>query len=129
MQSSTPHGRRLSLPEDSPGCITSLWCLMVRRRRTIRAGILLTLLTSLLLCTVAIAEVPELLSLTDRVANDFTICRVNSLPVLGSTGHVRLGGSFAKLRRLASCALRSSRIEAAELPSFDRLALHSILRT
>lgn len=99
----------------------------MRRRGTLRARILLTIITSLLLCTVASAEVPELVSLEDRIANDFTICRANSIPFLRCTAHILLDGPFDKVPR--SYALRPPTIEAAELLSFDRLALHSVLRT
>jgi hypothetical protein len=103
---------------------------MVRRQRTIRAKILVPLVTCLLLCAVASAEVPELLSLADRVANDFTICRANSSPspVLRSNGSVRLDGSFVKVPELASCEFQPPNIEEAELSLFDLLALHSVRR-
>lgn len=104
---------------------------MVRRRRTIRDKILVSLVTCLLLCAIASAEVPELLSLEDRVANDFTICQASSLrfSVLRCTGNVWLDGSFVKVPRFTSCEFQLPQIEKAELPSFDLLALHSLLRT
>src|SRR5271168_5373612 len=41
-----------------------------------RGNLLLTLIVSLMLCSLAMLEVPELLSLTDETSNDF------SLPVM-----------------------------------------------
>jgi hypothetical protein len=48
-------------------------------------------LVGLLLCAIFASELPELLSLTDNTANDFTMCSADSLvsPVLRSTKNVR----------------------------------------
>lgn len=48
-------------------------------------------LVSLLLCGIFASELPELLSLTDNTANDFTMRSANLLvaPVLDSARHVR----------------------------------------
>jgi hypothetical protein len=47
---------------------------MAPRKHTFRATFLVRFVMGVLLCVVACAEVPEILTLSDQAANDFTIC-------------------------------------------------------
>lgn len=47
-------------------------------RRLRVATILVAAIVGLLICAVAFSELPELLTLTDNVANDFTVCKTRA---------------------------------------------------
>ena len=59
--------------------------------RTVFGRTLGVALVSVLLCAIVASELPELLSLTDNVANDYTLRRADSSvsPVLDSTRKVQ----------------------------------------
>ena len=89
-------------------------------------------LFSILLCGIVASEFPELLSLTDNTANDFTIGRTNTeglhaLP--DARGPVRIAEVNSSI---PADALIHSRLipfeKAAPVPS-ELFILHSVLRT
>jgi hypothetical protein len=85
----------------------------------------------LLLCGIVAGEFPELLSLTDNTANDFTVRSAQSVvpPVrLNVTKNVRIADKdFALAHNLLFSRL--SPFEKAELVPSDVFILYSILRT
>jgi hypothetical protein len=85
----------------------------------------------LLLCGIAAAEMPELLSLNDNTSNDFTIRKANSLvfSVLQVAGTLRLVASDFKNPARVAHELHSITFEKTELISSDLLIFHSVLRT
>jgi hypothetical protein len=92
--------------------------------------ILVPILVSLLLCGIVAAEFPELLSLTDNTANDFTIWKTNpSTPVQQSVATLRLAAAHFEKSAPVELKLHSITIELTLSISSDVLALHSVLRT
>ena len=62
--------------------------MLIRRSGSVK--ILLPIIVGLLLCGLVTAELPEILSLTDNTANDFTIRKTStpqSAPNLSATGY------------------------------------------
>src|SRR5580700_7280341 len=94
--------------------------------------ILLSALLFLLLCGIVGAEFPELLSLTDNTANDFTVCKAKtavsqSLP--DASRRVRITDVDSNVLTPSSILLRLSRLEKTPLFSSELSILHSVLRT
>lgn len=88
-------------------------------------------LISLMLCAIFVSELPELLSLTDNTANDFTMCRSDSLasPVLGIARDVRQSAvMFNNFTRDSFFGSLGS-AEKTGLAPLSLFILHSPLRT
>jgi hypothetical protein len=100
-------------------------------RRVIVVRTLVTALASVLVCGIVVAELPELLSLTDNTSNDFTIRKPNSSvsPVLQSAKNVRKATTDLNDSSHGSFVLHQGTFEKAELVPTFLLYLHSILRT
>jgi hypothetical protein len=99
--------------------------------RTIRATFLVRLIMGVLLCVVASAEVPEILTLSDQAANDFTICRTSEAGCFDfqparNTGRDRRTIEISSSVSLPSQLQMSCRERSL---SFDLLALLSVRRT
>jgi hypothetical protein len=100
------------------------------RGRTNISKILLPGLVFLLLCGIVAGEFPELLSLSDNTANDFTVRRTDSVvspALLGASTHVRKADINS-----STCELHFSRVspfEKAELVPSAAFTVHSVLRT
>ena len=88
-------------------------------------------LVSLMLCAIVASEVPELLSLTDNTANDFTMRRADSLVllVLQSAKDVGKTGIDFNYPAFGSFLLRMGTFEKAELVPTLLFILYSVLRT
>jgi hypothetical protein len=88
-------------------------------------------LVSLLLCAVFASELPELLSLTDNTANDFTMCSVNWLvpPVLFSAMNVRKSAVKFNISTPDSHFGRLGLPERTEMADSRLSVLYSVLRT
>ena len=88
-------------------------------------------LVSLLLCTIFVSELPELLSLTDNTANDFTMPSANSLvlPVLHGSLHVEKPVIAFNISTQDSRFGRLGSVEKTELAPSHLFILHSALRT
>lgn len=102
------------------------------RRRTHIGGILVPALAFLLLCGIVFAEFPELLSLTDNTANDFTIRKTDTfaLPVhLYVDGHIRILDIDSKILVLNFHFSRLSPFEKTALVPTKLFILLSDLRT
>lgn len=94
--------------------------------------ILVPVLISLLLCGIVAAEFPELLSLTDNTANDFTVGKAktavsHSLP--DASRRVRMTDVDSNVLTPSSILLRLSRLEKTPLFPSELSVLHSVLRT
>ena len=114
------------------GCISlPIGCMMSSAR--IKIGkILLSALLFLLLFGIVGAEFPELLTLTDNTANDFTVCKAktavsHSLP--DSRRRVRMTDVDSNVLTPSSTLLRLSRLEKTPLFPSELSILHSVLRT
>jgi hypothetical protein len=104
---------------------------MAPREQKFLATFLVRLVMGVLLCVVASAEVPEILTLSDQAANDFTICGTSeavcsdSQSVRNTRGERLTIEISSNVSRLAqpqfSCGERSL--------SIDLLALLSVSRT
>ena len=98
-----------------------------------KIGTLLALaVVSLLLCGIVAAELPELLSLTDNAANDFTVRNPSTL-VKGGLSHANQPARLAETNSNTPGSTRVfSRVRLAEMaasPFTATLALHPVLRT
>jgi hypothetical protein len=85
-------------------------------RRTPVGKILVPALAFLLLCGIVVAEFPELLSLTDNTANDFTVRKTDALAVpvhLHISGHIRIPDIVSKTLVLDFLFSRLSPFEKA----------------
>jgi hypothetical protein len=84
------------------------------RRRSALTKLLLTLVISLILCGIATAEFPELLSLSDNTSNDFAIVKV--------TPHSGLGVAFSTSLKFAPLDLNvpGDRSSSFHSPAFER---------
>jgi hypothetical protein len=104
---------------------------MARRRTGIGEFLLLTLVF-VLVCGIVSSEFPELLSLTDNTANDFTISRTKSpvTPVLpDASKYVRVGRADFSAPAPNLVFSRRGTLEAAALVPSDLFILHSVFRT
>ena len=90
--------------------------------------ILVLVLVSLLLCGIVAAEFPELLSLTDNTANDFTVSKTNPSvpPVRQAVAALRSAAAHFEKSAPVELKLHFSTIKLTV--SSDVLALHSVLR-
>jgi len=88
-------------------------------------------LLSLMLCAIVVSEVPELLSLTDNTANDFTMRRAGSLvlPVLQSAKDVGKTGIDFNHPAFGSFHSRLGTFKKAELVPTFLVILYTVLRT
>lgn len=88
-------------------------------------------LVSLLLCAVFATELPELLSLTDNAANDFTMCSVDwfVLPVLCSAVNVRKSAVEFNISTPDSLFDRLGLPERTEMADSRLSVLYCVLRT
>ena len=99
-------------------------------RRPASAGILLSVVATLLVLGIVAAEVPELLSLVDNTSNDFMVRKVGraeSARPFAAASH----GSLLPDTRSLGCGTRTqgrAAVLGTELVSFDLFALHSVLR-
>ena len=100
-------------------------------RRHIAVKTFATAIVSLLLCGIVAAELPELLSLTDKTSNDFTICKVSSLrlPNAQSGQNVQKAAIDLNNPSHSSLFLHLGPFVKAELIPALLFILHSILRT
>lgn len=104
---------------------------MIRARLKI-VGILIPALLLLLLCGIVAAEFPELLSLTDNAANDFTICKVKTLGSHDFPEASRAARTVDVDCSRAVSALLCSRVRPSEQGSLlasETVILHPVLRT
>jgi hypothetical protein len=99
-------------------------------RRSILGRLLLSFAVCLLLCGIASAEIPELLSLTDNASNDFTISKAARLecnPPLGAAIHKSIPLDMKNFECGAHTHCASTFVDAETISS-DLLVLHSVLR-
>jgi hypothetical protein len=102
------------------------------RGRTNISKILLPGLVFLLLCGIVAGEFPELLSLSDNTANDFTVRRTDSVvspAFLGASTHVRKADINSSTCTPELHFSRVSPFEKAELIPSAAFTVHSVLRT
>lgn len=100
---------------------------MSKHRSTV-ARILISFAVCLLFCAVLCAEVPELMSLTDNVSNDFTIHKTGNrefAKALNAASHIHLLRDAERFER-PSCA---SFLANPETPASPLFQLRSVLRT
>ena len=99
-------------------------------RRLASAGILLSVVASLLVLGIVAAEVPELLSLVDNTSNDFMVRKIARAECARPLTATSYGSLLPDSRNLAceTRAFTAATVVGAELSSFDLLVLHSILR-
>jgi hypothetical protein len=100
-------------------------------RRHISAKVLVAITAVVLLCTIAAAEFPELLSLADNTSNDFAMHKAPSRECM-----LMLHAARNKPMRFSLDASecgeqlrRADGVAGASLISSDLLVLHSVLRT
>lgn len=88
-------------------------------------------LVILLLCAIFASELPELLSLTDNTANDFTMPSANSLvfPILHGPLNVEKPVIKFNISTQDSLFGRLGSVEETELAPSHLFILHSALRT
>jgi hypothetical protein len=101
-------------------------------RRTHVGKILVPALAFLLLCGIVVAEFPELLSLADNTANDFTVRKNNTLALsvhLHFSGHIRIPDIVSKTLVLDFLFYRLSPFENAALAPSKLFILLCNLRT
>jgi hypothetical protein len=102
------------------------------RRRTRIGGIVAQVIVCLLLCGIVGGEFPELLSLTDRTLNDFTVrktnSKVSSLP-RDASRHDRVSHVTPNIAARDNAFSRLSPFERAKLVPSGVFSLYSILRT
>jgi hypothetical protein len=123
----------ISLPIDSRPVYKSDDRSQMARARLKIVGLLVPALLSLLLGGIVAAEFPELLSLTDNTANDFTICKVKPL----SVHDVRDAGRAVRTIDMDSTRSASARLlshlrlleEAGSLLTSEAVILRPVLRT
>jgi hypothetical protein len=99
-------------------------------RRSIHSRILFATVIGVLLCSVFATELPELLSLTDRTSNDFTL-RDAAVRLSPSHTGTQAGATIAFVLRSFTQALgllHSLPHESTTPASADLQYLHSILR-
>ena len=104
---------------------------MARLRANI-GRILVSVLVLLLLCGIVGAEFPELLSLTDNTANDFTVSKANIVVLRAlpdASRHVRMTGIDFNISAPTSRFSHLNPFEKTALPPSRLFILHSILRT
>ncbi|HWO34040.1 MAG TPA: hypothetical protein VNO32_35025 [Candidatus Acidoferrum sp.] len=97
--------------------------------RIIAGRMVLVALVSLLLCGIVASEFPELLSLTDNTANDFTI---RASPLVSSVQSGKDVGKAAIEFNNPALDSRFSRLGTFEKAAFvhsDLFVLYSVLRT
>ena len=99
-----------------------------------RSSIVRTLgiaLVSLLLCTIFTSELPELFSLTDNTANDFTMPSANSLALPVVHGAINVEKTVIKFNISTQDSLfgRLGSVEKTELALSRLFILYSALRT
>ncbi len=102
------------------------------RGRTNIDGILASALVFLLLCGIVAAEFPELLSLTDDTANDFTARRADSVvspTLVHASRHVRKADIDSYTYAPELFFSRVSPFDKAESVPSGAFILHSVLRT
>jgi hypothetical protein len=100
--------------------------------RTKIGKILVSVLVSFLLCGIVAAEFPELLSLTDNSANDFTLSKAKTVALRalpGASRYVRITDIDFNIPAPALLLSHLSSFEKAALPFSELSILHSILRT
>ena len=122
----------MSLPINSRPVYKSNHRSQMARARLKIAGVLVPALLLLLLCGIAAAEFPELLSLTDNTANDFTICKVKTLGSHDFPEASRAGRTVDIDSSRAVSALLYSRLRPSEQGSLlapKAIILHPVLRT
>jgi hypothetical protein len=96
-----------------------------------RASLLLSFVAFLLLCAIAVSEVPELISLADNPSNDFAIRKWagrESATMLDAVIHNFIPLDTQKFKCEACTHSLPCLIPAEIIPS-DLLELHSVLRT
>lgn len=105
---------------------------MARARMKI-VGVLVPALFLLLMCGIVAAEFPELLSLTDNTANDFTICKVKTLQshdvpdASRAARTIDINSTRAAYGLLDHSSLRPS--EQGSSLTLEAVILHPVLRT
>jgi hypothetical protein len=99
-------------------------------RRLASAGILLSVVASLLVLGIVAAEVPELLSLVDNTSNDFMVRKIGRAECSRPLTVASHGSLWPDPKNFAceTTAFSAATLVGAELISFDFLALHSVLR-
>jgi len=99
-------------------------------RRLASAGILLSVVASLLVLGIVAAEVPELLSLVDNTSNDFMVRKIGHAECARPLTAASHGSLLPDLKNFAceTSAFCTATVGGAESISFDLLALHSVLR-
>jgi hypothetical protein len=101
-------------------------------RRINIAQLLVRALVLLLLCGIVAGEFPELVSLTDNAANDFTVRRTDSVgspALLSAKRHVRITEMVSNTHSPQLPFSQVSPFEKAAFVPSDAFLLHSILRT
>ena len=87
---------------------------------------------SVLLCGIVAGELPELLSLTDNTANDFTVHNPNTFAKIAlshGNGPARIAGTISNAS-VSTCFVSPARFaESAASPFTAALALRPVLRT
>jgi hypothetical protein len=97
--------------------------------RIIAGRIVLVALVGLLLCGIVASEFPELLSLTDNAANDFTIRASPLVLRVPSVKDVRKAAMDFNNPALDPLFSRLGTFEKAALVHSDLFVLYSVLRT
>ena len=102
------------------------------RRLASFGKILVPALALLLLCGIAAAEIPELLSLTDNTSNDFSVCKADPL-VLSVRFEASRGNPVVDSDSNASAHdflfSHLNPFDQAILVPSEQFLLHSVLRT
>ena len=87
----------------------------------------------LLLCGIVGGEIPELLALTDNTANDFTVCKTNSVisPLRRDTSRyiIRVADAGPNIAAHGMLFQRLGPFEQVVVVSSARLILDTVLRT
>ena len=100
---------------------------MSKHRSTV-ARLLITFAVCLVFCAVLFAEVPELMSLTDNVSNDFTIHKTGNrefAKALNAASHIHFLRDAERFERATSASF----VANPETPASPLFLLGSVLRT
>jgi hypothetical protein len=99
----------------------------MRRRRSISAKMLVSVVASMLLCCMVVSEFPELLSLADNASNDFSIRASDSAPILSVANQTPIAVDMRDSES-GTHLCRAGTFGCAQPSSSESFDLHSVLR-